>query len=213
MMGGRFEMRPVALFAGLLAGFLIIPSLAQSPPPEGTPTRIRGTVEKLDAQILSVKSRDGQNLTITLAPNVTISAVVRKTIADVKTGDFIASTGLKGSDGKLHAVELRILPESLRGALAESQGPWDSIPDSVMTNATAGMITETPAGHVVHVTFKGQESEFIVDKDTGIYGYVSGDVSLLKPGAAIFTVALKKTDGSLTAARITAEKDGVKPPL
>jgi hypothetical protein len=60
MMGGRFEIRPGALFAGLLAGFLIIPSLAQSPPPEGTPTRIRGTVEKLDAQILSVKSRDGQ---------------------------------------------------------------------------------------------------------------------------------------------------------
>jgi hypothetical protein len=206
-------MRPVALFAGLLAGFLVLPSFAQGPPPDGTPTRVRGTVEKLDAQTLTVKSRDGQNLTITLAPNVTVSAVVKKNLADVKPGDFIASTGVKGSDGKLHAVELRILPESLRGVLAESQGPWDSIPDSVMTNATAGTITETPGGHVVHVTFKGQESEFIVDKGTRVYGYVPGDLSLLKPGATIFTVALKKTDGSLTAARITAEKDGIKPPL
>ena len=34
-----------------------------------------------------------------------------------------------------------------------------------------------------------------------------------KPGAAIFCIAQKKADGSLTAARITAEKDGVKPPM
>jgi hypothetical protein len=38
-----------------------------------------------------------------------------------------------------------------------------------------------------------------------------GTLSLLKPGAAIFTVAQKAADGVLTASRITAEKDGVKP--
>jgi hypothetical protein len=37
-------------------------------------------------------------------------------------------------------------------------------------------------------------------------------MSLLKPGATIFIVAQKQPDGSLTAARVTAEKDGVKPP-
>jgi hypothetical protein len=42
---------------------------------------------------------------------------------------------------------------------------------------------------------------------------LGGDASLLKPGAAIFCIAQKKADGSLTAARITAEKDGVKPPM
>ena len=43
--------------------------------------------------------------------------------------------------------------------------------------------------------------------------YVAGDRSLLKPGAAVLTIAQKKPDGSLTAARVTAEKDGVKPPM
>jgi hypothetical protein len=38
-------------------------------------------------------------------------------------------------------------------------------------------------------------------------------MSLLKPGAAVFIVAPKKPDGSLTAAGVTAEKDGVKPPM
>jgi hypothetical protein len=40
----------------------------------GTPTRIRGTVDKLDGQNLTVKSRDGQALTIELAGNVTCVA-------------------------------------------------------------------------------------------------------------------------------------------
>ena len=39
------------------------------------------------------------------------------------------------------------------------------------------------------------------------------DASLLKPGAAVFLTAQKQPDGTLTAARVTAEKDGVKPPM
>jgi hypothetical protein len=46
-----------------------------------------------------------------------------------------------------------------------------------------------------------------------ILAYVAGDRSLLKPGAAVFTVAQKKPDGTLTTGRVTAEKNGVKPPM
>jgi hypothetical protein len=35
----------------------------------------------------------------------------------------------------------------------------------------------------------------------------------LKPGAAVYVIATKNPDGGLTAARVTAEKDGVKPPM
>ena len=37
-------------------------------------------------------------------------------------------------------------------------------------------------------------------RDRPSLAYGSGDASLLKPGAAIFIVALKKADGSLSAA-------------
>jgi len=40
-----------------------------------------------------------------------------------------------------------------------------------------------------------------------------GDISLLKPGTAVFVIALKKPDGTITSARLYAEKDGVKPPM
>jgi hypothetical protein len=199
------------LLAGTLITLLTLPAAAQNAP-EGTPTRIRGTVEKLDGQTLTVKSRDGQPLTIALAPNFTVSYLVKKSLGDIKAGDYIATTSTKGTDGKNHAVELRIFPEALRGT-AEGQFAWDSMPNSLMTNATVSGITGAPQGQTLKVTYKGNESEIVVDPDSSVFGYSAGDAALLKSGAAVFIVALKKADGSLSASRVTAEKDGVKPPM
>ena len=75
-------MRPLSLFVVAIAGLVALPALAQNPPPAGTPTRIRGTVEKLDGQMLTVKSRDGQSLSIELAANVKVAYLVKKSLAD-----------------------------------------------------------------------------------------------------------------------------------
>jgi hypothetical protein len=53
----------------------------------------------------------------------------------------------------------------------------------------------------------------VIGPKTVIVGYVPGDPSLLKPGAAVFVIAFKQPDGSLKAMRVTAERNGVKPPL
>ena len=204
-------MRTKSLFAGALIALLALPAAAQNPP-QGTPTRIRGTVEKLDGQALTVKSREGQELTITLAPNVTVAYLVKKSLGDIKAGDFVATTSSKGTDGKNHSVELRIFPDAMRG-LGEGQYAWDLMPESLMTNATVAGITGAPQGQTLKVTYKGSESEIVVGPDTPIFGYGAGDTSLLKPGAAIFIVALKNPEGSLSASRVTAEKDGGKPPM
>lgn len=204
-------MRHLALLAAAVAALAALPALAQSAP-EGTPTRIRGTIEQLDGQKLTVKPRDRSPLVIELASNFGVSALVKKTLADVKEGDYVASAGIKGADGRIHAVEIRIFPDALRGT-AEGQFPWDLSPDSIMTNATVTGIASAPEGKVLKVTYKSTTSEYTVPPDCPIFAYVSGDASLLKPGAAVFMVATKKPDGSLTAARVTAEKDGVKPPM
>ena len=201
-------MRSRSFLAAVFIAALALPAIAQNPP-----ARIRGTVEKLDGQTLMVKSRDGQSLSIALAPNFTVRAVVAKTVADIKPGDFVASTSVKGADGKLRAIEVHILPESLRGVVREGQSPWDLVPDSLMTNATAAQITSAPEGQVIKVTYEGGEAEVIIPPGIPIVGYVPGDSSLLKPGAAVFITAQKKPDGTLTASSVTAEKDGVKPPL
>jgi hypothetical protein len=199
------------LLAGALIALLALPAAAQNPP-EGTPTRIRGTVEKLDGQTLTVKSREGPQLTIVLAPNFTVSAVVKKSLGDIKAGDFVGAASTKGTDGKLHALEVLIFPEAMRGT-GEGERPWDLTPDSLMTNATVSGITSAPQGQALKVTYKGGESEIIVAPNTPIVTFAPGDASLLKPGAAIITAATRKPDGTLSASRVTAEKDGVRPPM
>jgi hypothetical protein len=199
------------LLAGGLIALLGLPAAAQNAP-EGTPTRIRGTVEKLDGQTLTVKSREGQPLAITLAPNFAVSAVVKKSLADIKAGDYVGAAWAKGTDGKSHAIEVLIFPEAMRGT-GEGERSWDLTPDSMMTNATVAGIASAAQGQVLKVTYKDGESDIIVAPDAPIVTFGPGDASLLKPGAAIITTALKKPDGSLSASRVTAEKDGVKPPM
>jgi hypothetical protein len=182
-------MHRISLLAVALVGLVGIPALAQTPPAT-TPVRVRGTVEKLDGKTLTVKSRDGQTMTIQLADNFAVSALVKKTIADVKDNDYVASTGVKGTDSKIHAVEVRIFPEAARGT-GEGQFPWDLMPDSIMTNATVGKVDQAPQGPVLHVTFKGTESEYTVGPDVPVLANGPGDMSLLKPGVAVFVIALK----------------------
>jgi hypothetical protein len=190
---------------------LVAPSLAQSPP-ASPPTRVRGTVEKLDGQHLAVKTREGPVVTIALAPNFTVNGVVKRDLSDIKDGDYVGVASAKGTEGRLHALEVLIFPEALRGT-SEGQFPWDLQPESLMTNAAVAGIAAAPTGRTLKLAYKGQESEIMVAPDAPIVTFQPADASLLKPGAAVFLTAQKQPDGTLTAARVTAEKDGVKPPM
>ena len=193
-------------FAGALIALLAQPAEAQNTP-EGTPTRIRGTVEKLEGQSLMVKSREGQQLTIALAPNFTVSAVLKKSLADIKPGDYVGAAWTRGTDGKLHALEVAIFPEAMRGT-GRGERPWDLTADSLMTNATVAGIASAAQGQVLKLTYKGGELKIIVALDKPIVTFAPGDANLLKPGAAIITTALKKADGSFSASRMTAGRMG-----
>jgi len=192
--------------------FLAVPAALAQAPSEGMRVRVAGTVDKLDGDKLTVDTKGGQPITVVLADNAAVFGVEKRTVADIKPGDYLASGGVKGTDGKIHAVEVRIFPESLRGT-GEGQRPWDARPDGVMTNATVGTVSHSPEGGVIHVKYKEGESEFTVGSEVPVLAYVAGDRSLLKPGAAVFTIAEKKPDGTLMTGRVTAEKNGVKPPM
>jgi hypothetical protein len=208
-------MRSQLFSAGLALALLAVPALAQAPaggPPPGTPTRVRGTVEKLDGMTLMVKSRDGTDVALQMTDKSAVRTLQKRSFSDIKDGDFVASTGRPGPDGKLHAVEVRIFPEALRGA-GEGQFPWDLTPDSVMTNATVTGITTMAKGGVLKVKYKGKESDYIVDADTPVLAFGPGDTSLLKPGTYVVALGLKQPDGKIIAGNITAEANGVKPPM
>ena len=193
---------------------LLVALFALAASPAGAQERVRvvGAVESLNGNALTVTGRDGQKQSVQLSSDAQVYGVEKRRLSDIKSGDFVASGGVRGTDGKIHAVEVRIFPEALRGS-GEGQRPWDVKPEGVMTNATVGTVATTGAGGVVHVTYKGGESEYIVDPDVPVLAYVAADRALLKQGAAVMMIAQKASDGTISANRVTAEKDGVKPPM
>jgi hypothetical protein len=206
--GVGMKMWPLVLVA--LLAISASPSGAQSttsPPRE----RVAGTIDRLAGDELVVAERDGPTQHVRLSATVKIYAVEKRRLSDIKPGEFLASGGVRGTDGKIHAVEVRIFPEALRGP--GYQRPWNVKPQGVMTNATVGTVSQTDKGGVVHVTYKGGESEYTVGPEVPILAYVPGDRSLLKPGAAVLMLAQKMPDGNLSTDRVTAEKNGVKPPM
>src|SRR5438045_8707532 len=64
---GRAPVVRSKYIAAVFAALLTLPALAQAPP-EGTPTRIRGTGEKLAGQTVTVKSREGDAVPVAVAP-------------------------------------------------------------------------------------------------------------------------------------------------
>ena len=199
-----------SLAFALLGIALLAQQAAAAQAPEGTPTNVRGTIASVTGETLVVKSREGPQVTMSLPADLTIAAGVKKTLADIKPGDYVGATALPGADGALHAKEVHIFPEVLRGR-GEGHYAYDYAPQSTMTNGTVdGVAMASAGGHLV-LKSKDGTTEITVDPGTLITASVPGDRSLLKPGAAVAVSVLIRPDGSVVARRINAEKDGVKP--
>ena len=77
-------MKAGPMIAGLLAALLAWPVAAQTP--EGTLTNVRGKVEKLEGQKLTVKSREGKTVTVNLADKFGVLGIQKAKLSDIKSG-------------------------------------------------------------------------------------------------------------------------------
>ena len=197
----------IRILAALLLAAASASALAQT-----QPVRVRGTVEKLEGSVLTVKGRDGGLLSIKLPDNFTVVGLTKASLADIAAGKYIGTTTLGERNGALVALEVRIFPEAMRG-LGEGHYPWDLKPESLMTNANVADVVSLGKDRVLTVQYKGGEKKVLVPDSAIIVTYVPIGKSELKPGAQVFSVAQRQPDGSLTAARITIGMNGLVPPM
>jgi outer membrane lipoprotein SlyB len=174
--------------------------------------RVRATIEKVDGSTLSVKTRDGEDLKITLADKPLFVAIVPATLADLKPGTFVGSGATPGPDGSLVAMEVHIFPESMRGT-GEGHRPMEGPAQATMTNANVDTAVTAVDGHMLTLKYKDGEKKLLVTPKTAIVAYTPGDRAELKPGIKIIAVAQKQADGSLQATRISYGRDGLTPPM
>jgi hypothetical protein len=199
--------RPLVAIAMVVGSSLF--ALAQQPP---SPSRVRGTVEGVDGDMLAVKSRAGEDFKLRMTADMRVVGIVKISLADIKVGSFVGATTVPGPDGSQNAVEVHMFPEDMRGT-GEGSRPFDLRPNSTMTNATVAQSVAGNDGHVLLIKYRDGEKKVVVGPDTPVVTYVPGDRSELKAGAKVIAAMKKLPDGSYETNRVSVGRDGLTPPM
>jgi hypothetical protein len=194
--------------AAVIAALLTLPCSVSAQ--DSQTVRLRGTIENLDGNVLTVKSRDGAENKVTLSDKLLVVGVVKASLADIKEGYFVGSAAMPQADGSQKALEVHIFPEAMRGTGEGHRSYF--IPNSTMTNGTVGASVASIDGSTMTLKYKDGEKKIIVPPGVPVMRYEIGDKNDLKAGAA-FTIlsAAKKSDGTLQAERINVGRDGAVP--
>src|ERR1700685_608516 len=56
---------------------------------DAKPVHLRGTIEKVDGNVVTAKSRDGSTVTIKLADNARVVGMAKAQLSDIKQGNYI----------------------------------------------------------------------------------------------------------------------------
>jgi uncharacterized protein (DUF2147 family) len=187
-------------------------AFAQAP----APSRIRGTIVSFAGGVLTVQGV-GTTYKVTLPDNVAVTWITKSSLANIGPNSFIGTVAVPQADGTLKAVEVQLFPEALRGR-GEGSRPWDSVPNSSMTNATVDTIASASVdkveGRVMVVKYQDGEKKVFVPTNVPVITYVPADKAALTPGAHIIIVAATKNeDGSYTTSGVNVGKDGLVPPM
>lgn len=185
-----------------LAALVLVSSLAIAQ----APTRVRGTITALEGDVLAVKSRDGRDLKIRLAPELGVSTAKSTTLAELK-GKYVGVAAIS-KDGRMVALEVHALPPQV----PPGHTPWDLQPGSTMTNANLEGIAQASGGNQITLKYKDGSQTILVPPGTPIVAFVPGSRADLKVGEYIWTSARQEADGKLVTQRLNVSKDGVKPP-
>ena len=191
-----------SLFLASLALMVAGPAFAQ------TPSRIRGTIRALDGLTLTVENRDGDPVQIMLAPNYTVGAIVPATLDAITPGSMIGIVGF-GPPTRQRAAVVSIFPPG--ATVNAAQFPWDTQPDSVMTNAPVTSEVVSAEGRTLTVTIKGEPIEVTVPANAVVQTSEPGTPAMLVPGAKVLIFGQRAADGTLSTSRVNVGKDGFTP--
>jgi hypothetical protein len=164
------------------------------------PGRIRGQIEKVDGDMLVLKTREGTMLNVKLDEKARVSALVKATLADIKTDSFIGIAGIPQPDDSIQAFSIHLFLPAQRGVVPDRHGPWDARPNSTMTNAYVADVVTGKDGETLTVKYKDGEKKIIVTKDTVIAAAAPSSKDELKAGAQLIIFGWdKQADGSVLA--------------
>jgi hypothetical protein len=171
--------------------------------------RIRGMIESVDGQYLTVRARDGSSVKVLVSDNARIVEVIDSSMDEIKPGSFVGLTSQLQPDGTQEALQVSIFPESIVGTGVNVR-LWDLAPGSTMTNTTIDAKVASVDGDVLTVKYKDGEKKVTVPVNTTIISFVNSNMNRIKPGINVFIAnATRQPDGIYLASRVTINKSAV----
>lgn len=205
-------------FAAMSATSVFAQATAPAEAMLNPPVRLRGTIEKIGIDSITVKERSGEVVTLVRPGTMEVTEVVPIRLSDIKTGSYIGTAAMPQPDGTQRALEVLVFPEALRGGGAGHR-PWDLQPGSTMTNATVAELaaapSSVPGGQRLQLTYPGGEKTVIVPPNVPVVTFKPGkadEKALLVPGAKILITA-QEQGGKPTALRLVVGRNGFAPPM
>jgi hypothetical protein len=190
--------------------------------------RIKAVVVSFDGSQLTVMpDGDKQSMRIGVRPATRILQEQQKTLADIQGGDFIGATVTKTPAGVLKAQEVHIFPAALRSS---GEGLYPATPGSSRFILN-GTVTEA-AAPILMVKFRGADgagakcagrapvnplngcqgnATVSVDPSAPIIVLVTGNKSLLIPGAVLALSVMAGPNGKPVTPGLTVESVATPP--
>ena len=188
---------------------------------EEKPYRVRGTLEAVEGDKLTVDTREGETLDLTLTDDTRVMVVRPASLDDIKQGDYVGLTSID-SGGKRVAISAHIFADDLRGT-AEGHVPWDLVKEpNTMTNATVAQVEEVGDQRELTVSYRQGEGEQKTEGSQTIYVpeelavvkmEKASDRSVLQAGQKAFLVVRDDDADSRAALAVIVGAEGATPPM
>ncbi len=200
-----------------------------------SPQRITGKVLSYDtAGRVLLLSAGRKDVEVNLQPDLRVVLNSKRTLNDIKPGDYVGATLLQSAAGKYRALEVHIFPDELRGTGEGLTPVGDAGSRRAMLNATvAGVASKAPNDGVLRLSYRAAaasqagpcaaekdaapgsgcqgEAEVAVVPGVPIIGIAKGDESRLVPDARVSLSAFADADGRLHSSRLTVESPAPGP--
>ncbi|MGA1804080.1 hypothetical protein [Rhizobium sp. HT1-10] len=174
--------------------------------------RVRGVVETLSGDTLTVKSREGKDVMIMLKSGWSVNGIVKADVSDIKPGDFVGIASMPTDSGVNGALEVLIFPAAMKGT-GEGDYGWDLKPKSSMTNATVASAVTSVNGPTLTLTYKGGEKKISIPPGTPVVTIAPATKADIKAGAGVIINGTTGSDNMVEADRVVVGINGVVPPM
>ena len=141
-----------------------------------TQERVRGVISSVKGDVITVGDKQ-----VRLGDKTEIVYTQPILLGDIKPGDFLGVTSMKGPGGQLTAVEVRRFPKPI----SPGHRPFDGRDDQTMTNASVEAMVQASTGRELTMAYPGGSQKIVVPDSASISTLVPGRRDQLVPGAPV----------------------------